>query len=224
MTPFLCESDNPETCTAFDVSKMMPSFSPKTNVCSRAVTSVHYKIVHNGTEGILAVHLYLQQANITFKPSLLWSIPFRLSHQWTNQNQSYKLSGQLGYEPGKPIITGYRIVQTVRENKYTEVMRSSYNAKNWLTVFRTNNAGSCLKLHRYNVLFQENLYAHCFVKVPPIRTVENCETFQNEVRMSCVRAQGDPLLGPNRSQNFGGCYGSSSKIVLLHSGEVCLMR
>lgn len=162
-------------------AKLIASFSAKTNICSNAVTSIHYAIFHNGTEGISSVHLYLQLTDIPFRENLLWALSFKLTFHWAHQNNAFKLSGYPGYEMGHPIITGYKMYQSLKDNKTSETLEMSFNQKDWLTVFRTKNDGSCWRTHRENVNFQENLYAHCFLDVPQIKTVENCELFQNEV-------------------------------------------
>lgn len=158
---------------------MKSSFS--NNTCYKAVTNVHYNLIHNGTEGILSAQVYLELGNIKLKPNLLWSLSFKLTYQWVNQTKYFELSGYPGYIFGKPIITGYKTVKSLRENKSSDVMEMNYNHKYWLSVFGTDVDGRCSKMRRYNVLFRENIYAHCFIEVPKINTVEYCEIFQNEV-------------------------------------------
>lgn len=138
--------------------------------------------MHNGTEGILAAQVYFQQEDVVLKPDLLWAMTFKLTHQWFNQTQTYELSGYPGYVFGKPIITGFKVAKNRKENRTQYAMKMNHQRKRWLTFFKTHSDGECMKTQRENVLFDENVYAHCFVRVPKIRNIEQCETFQTEVR------------------------------------------
>ncbi|XKL68302.1 hypothetical protein PGB90_003793 [Kerria lacca] len=178
VTPFICHGNNLDFCKPANTS-LKSSFS--NNTCYKAVTNVHYNLIHNGTEGILSAQVYLELGNIKLKPNLLWSLSFKLTYQWVNQTKYFELSGYPGYIFGKPIITGYKTVKSLRENKSSDVMEMNYNHKYWLSVFGTDVDGRCSKMRRYNVLFRENIYAHCFIEVPKINTVEYCEIFQNEI-------------------------------------------
>lgn len=174
----MCEDHDFDTCTPFNVT-MTPS-SDK-SICRRAVTDVHYKIIHNGTEGIQSVELYLQLGTVELAPDLLWSIAFHLTHQWVGQANHFALSGHPGYILGKPVITGHAIFKKRTQNLTDHSMEMSFNKGHWFTYFATKIDGECSKMRRNNILFRENIYAHCWVPVPKIKTVEQCEIFQNEV-------------------------------------------
>lgn len=181
VTVFVCETDDVITCLKINSSMKLTSYSPTSNICQHAVTSVHYSIHHNGTEGITSVALYLQVGDIILKENLLLALSFKLSYHWVGQSSSFHLSGYPGYVTEKPIITGYKVYQSWKDNKTIESIKMSYNRYDWLTVFRIKSDGSCLKLHRENIKFQENLYAHCFLNVPAAKNIESCEVLQNEV-------------------------------------------
>ncbi|XP_065204868.1 tectonic-3 [Planococcus citri] len=181
VTTFICETDDSLTCLKINSSTKLTSYSSSSKICQQAVSSVHYAIHHNGTEGITSVFLYLQLGDIVFKENLLWALSFKLSYHWAGQGHSFQLSGYPGYVLERPIITGYKVYQALKDNKTMESMKMSYNRHDWLTVFRTNSDGSCLKLQRENIKFRENLYTHCFLDVPVSRTMESCEALQNEI-------------------------------------------
>lgn len=176
----ICENDDITMCKRMNLSAG-PSLSAH-NMCQGAVTHVHYNFQHNGTEGILAAHVYFRLQNITLKPNLLWAITFKLTYQWLNQTQFYEISGYPGYVFGKPIITGFMLPKSRKENVTQNSMQMYYQRTRWLTVFKTRNNGECIKSQRENILFDENLYTHCFIKVPDIMNIVQCEHFQNEVR------------------------------------------
>ncbi len=143
---------------------------------------MHYKVIHNGTEGILAVNAYFQLINLTLTPNMLWAISIKLTHEWVNQTHYYELSGYPGYVFGKPIITGVKTPKERKQNHIEDGIKMSYHRNRWLTFFGTSTDGDCLKMRRHNVLFGENVYTHCFTKVPYMKTIEHCEKFQQEVR------------------------------------------
>lgn len=174
----MCEDHDFDTCAPINVT-IKPSLYEST--CRRAVTDIHYKIIHNGTEGIQSVELYLQLGTVELAPDLLWSISFHLTHQWVNQASHFALSGDPGYTIGKPVITGHGTFKKRTQNLTENSIEMSFNKGHWLTYFGTTMDCECLKMRRNNILFLENVYTHCFVPVPKLKTVEQCEIFQNEV-------------------------------------------
>lgn len=180
ITSMICENDDITMCKRMNLSAG-PSLSAH-NICQGAVTHVHYNFQHNGTEGILAAHVYFRLQNITLIPNLLWAITFKLTYQWFNQTQYYEISGYPGYVFGKPIITGFMLPKSRKENVTQYSMQMYHQRTRWFTVFKTRSDGECIKTQRENILFGENLYTHCFIKVPDIKNAIQCEHFQNEVR------------------------------------------
>ncbi|XP_012265892.2 tectonic-1 [Athalia rosae] len=147
-------------------------------ICNNIVKKVRYVISHTGIKGIDSIDVYLEFANA----SQNFYQYFDVEYKWLRDDQSevFHLSGNPGYNLGKPIIIGSLITNKTNagDYSYVQVNRNEHH----LSLPLGKKGGQCHNHDRYVVNFGENLKLNCRMELQTRNfTVNSCVDLQMEV-------------------------------------------
>ncbi|XP_076058780.1 tectonic-1-like [Oratosquilla oratoria] len=177
--------------------------------CQNVVSSVEYKIFHNGTKGIKHIQALVYLRNVsqeTEMPFVAVKQKFKVHYIWASETLEdiFYRSGRPGYVVGKPLLMGKRVVNvTDVDEDGKEAILLSRNPQDWLTILSAGTGSTCQR--RTNVLFRQDMRSGCIIHASPKELRNNCEELQKKILL---------LLHGNLNENFSelrvAMYGDAS--------------
>ena len=183
---FLNESDTIDVNWT-QVETEPPFYDSENKVCKNAVQSVHYTIVHNGSEGIIEAEVALK--TVELKSTTKWlKQTFAVTFLWLNKSNVVEVSGKPGYIVGKPILTAF----------YSKDINLKQNVAGY--EFLTLSDGFCDNFVKKPIEFGTNWRSGCLLRVN-IKEKDVCDSIQRVIWS---------ILEPHPNLDMIGVFGNSS--------------
>lgn len=145
-----------------EVSCDSPVFNSSSSLCSNALLSLSYIIVHNATEGLVSVSA---DVTIGVVPIGTFTQSFTVQFLYSDVNETGSSHlvrpGNPGYVQGQPILAGVLMGDSVNV---------SADNNDWLTVAIGDSRGRCLG-QRESVIFRNNHRSSCILKLVDNRII-----------------------------------------------------
>lgn len=172
-----------------------PFIDSKTKECKNVVKSVHYIILHNGSNGIIEANLKVDFTHL--KPDTKWfKQSFSTTFLWFNKSDGFDLSGNPGYLVGKPILAAFMMKD---KTNLTQNL-------NGYPIMTHSNRGFCdLNSNKESIKFGINVKSGCLLRFTNKEEENLCESIQKTI----VK-----LLEPEPYLDYIGVFGNSSSQVL----------
>ncbi|XP_042231395.1 tectonic-3-like [Homarus americanus] len=175
---FLCRiENNEEKCTETNIN-YIPQPVYTYGVCQNVAQSIHYTLIHNGTEGITDVQAKVYFTNVT-DVMTHFTNNFGVEYIWASSEHDviFKRSGHPGYIIGKPILLGKLVTNVTEEGDLKEAIYLDTDPRQWLTMLAPGREGRCDS--RSQVTFGEEMRTGCIIQLKQ-EDFSDCQLLQHQ--------------------------------------------
>ncbi|XP_046547301.1 tectonic-3-like [Haliotis rubra] len=186
LDPVLCEGPDGVVSPCGVTTPPVPAWDAVGLQCNNTVAGVSYRIIHNGTSGIVSVFAQLTLANIP------------AANQRFTQRFSSSFRGLSEADP--PPLSGVAI-QAISRGRHSwleqEILLNS-NRDEWLTLVRASANGNCItdtSRDRVSVQFKDDARSGCFIQISMENVTNNCEMIQQAI-INAMEGSTAPVYDP----------------------------
>ncbi|XP_046380204.2 tectonic-3-like [Haliotis rufescens] len=197
LDPILCEDPNGVVSPCGVVTPPVPAWDAVSLQCNNAVARVSYRVIHNGTSGIVSVFAQLTLASI---PATNQHFVQSFSTSFRGMNEAsppFVRSGNPGYIQGAPLMAGVLNETDAEGNVVQEILLNS-NRDEWLTMVRGSANGNCItdsSQGRVSVQFKDDVRSGCFIQISMVNVSANCEMIQQAI-INALEGSTAPVYDP----------------------------
>ncbi|XP_067655088.1 tectonic-3-like [Haliotis asinina] len=198
LDPVLCEGPDGVISPCGVTTPPVPAWDAVGLQCNNAVAGVSYRIIHNGTSGIVSVFAQLTLASI---PAANQYFTQRFSSSFRGLSEAdppFVRSGNPGYVQGAPLMAGVLNETLDTEGNVVQEILLNSNRDEWLTLVRASANGNCItdnSRDRVSVRFKDDARSGCFIQISMENVTNNCEMIQQAI-INALEGSMAPVYNP----------------------------